>query len=359
MTSRSDVLLSGPRGRRLCLELAMLLDPGVREQAFCLGHELDTGSGTSRVMLTAVSSSGDAESQNGAQHAVPSPEQLAARLGSLACSDLNSELVQAALERSVDSARYWQEPDGEDALAGLPAISAALVPVAEQLLAAPGSEWWGKPRRVEQWAIDWRTPNDATPLPENPRRTLAEWARKARAEEEQAVRERPEDPRANVSGSWWSIPHGLVHTVGQVPAGLSLVEDSLGWEEATVIPVRGTGRTLEIRDAADWISLCRKYPLKVTASRRHDWYRVIGRDGRWVIPDWEQIAGEWDAAHLTVLGYLNGAMRLLQVDDENATVMAGWDPDSTLWLTDVAHESEGGRQTWHRPFQGEPWTRKP
>ncbi|WP_247046081.1 hypothetical protein [Arthrobacter rhizosphaerae] len=354
MGSKTDVLLSGPRGRRLCLELAMLLDPGVREQALGLAYHLDAGTGTSRVMLTAVSS-GEASAQNEAQHAVPSPEQLAARLGSLAFSDLSGDRIQAALERSVDSARYWQEPDGEDVLGLLPAITAALVPVAEQLLTAPGSEWWWQARREEQWAIDWRSPNDPTPLPHDPQLTLQNWVRNVRAEDEQASLERPRDPRANWSGSWWSIPHGLVQTVGQVPAALSLVEDSLGWEEATVIPVRGTGRTLEIRDAADWMLLCRKFPLEVTASRRHDWYRVTGRDGRWVIPDWEQVAGEWDAVHLTVLGYLNGAMRLLQVDDENATVMAGWDPDSTLWLTDVARESEGGRQAWHRSSQGEPW----
>ena len=359
MTPRTDVLLSGPRGRRLCLELAMLLDLGVREHALGLAYQLDAGTGTSRVILTAVSSSDDAAAQIKDQNAVPSSEQLAARLSSLAFSDLSSDLIQAALERSVDTARYWQEPDGEDALTGLPAISSALVPIAEQLLAASASEWWWQPRRAEQWAIDWRSPNDPAPLPTNPQQTLTEWARKEREEDRQASLTRPRDPWANWSGSWWSIPHGLVHTAGLVPAGLSLVEDSLGWEEATVIPVGGTGRTLEIREAADWIALCRKYPLEVTASRRHDWYRVTGRDGRWVIPDWEQVAGEWDAAHLTVLGYLNGAMRLLQVDDDSATVMAGWDPDSTLWLTDVARESEGGREAWRRSFQGEPWTRRP
>ncbi|BCW71333.1 hypothetical protein NicSoilB8_23770 [Arthrobacter sp. NicSoilB8] len=66
------------------------------------------------------------------------------------------------------------------------------------------------------------------PLPNNPRQRLAEWGRKERAGEERAAREFPRDPRANVSGTWWSIPHGLVHTVGQVAAALSLVEDSLG-----------------------------------------------------------------------------------------------------------------------------------
>ena len=81
-----------------------------------------------------------------------------------------------------------------------------------------------------------------------------------RAEEAQAARERPRDPHANWSGTWWSIPHGLVHTVGQIPAGLSLVEDSLGWEQATVISIRGTARTFEIRIPDDWLSLCRAFP---------------------------------------------------------------------------------------------------
>ena len=204
MTPRTDVLLSGPRGRRLCLELAMLLDLGVREHALGLAYQLDAGTGTSRVILTAVSSSDDAAAQIKDQNAVPSSEQLAARLSSLAFSDLSSDLIQAALERSVDTARYWQEPDGEDALTGLPAISSALVPIAEQLLAASASEWWWQPRRAEQWAIDWRSPNDPAPLPTNPQQTLTEWARKEREEDRQASLTRPRDPRANWSGSWWA-----------------------------------------------------------------------------------------------------------------------------------------------------------
>lgn len=354
MTPSMDLLLRGPRGRRLCLELAMQLDPEVKTAAFWLGYELDSGRGTSRVLLNAVSS-GDTATPPSA----PSPEQLAARLASLDFADLNNEQMQAALERSVDTARYWQEPDGEDVLAGLPVITAALSPVAEQLMAAPGIQWCWQPRRVEQWAIDWRSADDPAAIPKNPRQTLTEWARKERAEEVQAARERPSDPSANWSGTWWSIPHGLVHTVGQVPAGLSLIEDSLGWEHASTVPVRGSGRTLEIRTADDWISLCRRFPLEVTASRRHDWFRTTGRQGRWVIPDWEKVSGEWDAAHLTVLGYLNGAMRALQVDAETATVIAGWDPDSTIWLTDVARESDGPRPTWHRASQGDPWTQVP
>jgi hypothetical protein len=330
----------------------MHLDPEVRTAAFWFAYELDSGKGTSRVLLTAVSSGNTA-----AQPPPPSLEWFAARLESLDFSDLDDEKMQEALERSVDSARYWQEPDGEDVLAGIPVIAKALSPVAEQFIAAPGMQWCWQPRQVEQWAVDWRPATDPAPLPKNPGKTLSAWASKERAEEVQAARERPSDPAANYSGEWWSIPHGLVKTVGQLPAGLSLVEDSLGWEHASTVPVRGSGRTLEIRTAEDWIDLCRRFPLEVTASRRHDWFRVTGRHGRWVIPDWERVAGEWDATHLTVLAYLNAAGRPLEVVTGTATVIAGWDPDSTVWLADVAREWVGPRQMWQRDSNRDRWIR--
>lgn len=259
----------------------------------------------------------------------------------------------------MDTARYWQAPDGEDVLAALPPVRAALLPVAEQVLTAPGVQWWDEDRGAEQWAIDWRSADDPAPLPTNLRQALRNWRQNERAEEVQAARDRPSDPHAPWSGWWWSLPRGLLRTVGHVPAALSLVEDSLGWVEATAIPVRGAGRTLEVRTPDDWTALCRRFPLEVTASRRHDWFNTTGRHGRWLIPDWEQVAAEWDAVHLTVFGYLRGAGRALQVDTHTATVIAGWDPGSTLWLKDAAREWEGPRQAWHRADQGHPRIRMP
>ncbi|WP_344097084.1 hypothetical protein [Microbacterium deminutum] len=139
---------------------------------------------------------------------------------------------------------------------------------------------------------------------------------------------------------------------------LELVEDSAGWDAATVIPVRGTGRELEISSRHDWAELCRAYPLAVTASRRHDWFRVTGRDGRWLIPDWPRIAEEWDAVHLTTFAYLCAATTLIAIDAEYATVIGGWAPDSTLWLTDVAREWEGPRQQWVRLSGSDEWIRE-
>jgi hypothetical protein len=265
MTLDGESLLEGPRGRRLCLELAMDREADIRLTVFQLAYDLDSGRGTSRVLLTAAS-----PDDAGTPPAAPSPEEVAAGLAALDLTGLEDSLMQEALERSVDSARYWQEPDGEDVLAALPVIRAALQPVAEQILNAPGVQWWGAGRRVEQWAIDWRSAEDPPPL-KRPHPNLAEWAARVRGEEERAVHELPADPYAPVSGGWWSVPPGPLRTVGRTPAALNLVEDSLGWEVGTTNPVRGAGRTLEIRTPADWTSLCSEFPLDVTASRRHDW----------------------------------------------------------------------------------------
>lgn len=45
----------------------------------------------------------------------------------------------------------------------------------------------------------------------------------------------------------------------------------------------------------------------MTALKRHDWYRTTGRDGSWVIPDWSQVAHDYDGVHLSIAGYLTAA----------------------------------------------------
>lgn len=141
------------------------------------------------------------------------------------------------------------------------------------------------------------------------------------------------------------------------PVRLRLVEDAFGWERALVAPVAvpDDARVVEIGGPAAWADLCREYPLEVTASRRHDWYRATGRgDGRWLQPDWTSVAAEVDAVHVTVAGYLTTAGRAVPVEDGVMTVLAGWDPDATSRLRDVvaigpAHEWRLDRDTheWH------------
>ncbi|MCC3293087.1 hypothetical protein LJ756_00430 [Arthrobacter sp. zg-Y411] len=343
MTFNAEVLLAGPRGRRLCLEVAAELDPDVRNAVFQLGYELDPGRGTSVVMF------GDLSKDAGSRPAA-SADTLAALLGSMDVPDLTEDLILDALQRSVMSARYWQEPDGEDVLAAIPAIRRALQRVAERAVVMEVLR--ADSRTQRQWAIDWRGPDDPAPLGRDPEKTLAKWGRAIRADE-LTWRESRRGPEW--TGDWWSIPLGLTGTVGRIPAGLNLVEDYPGWERATTIPVDGAGRTFEIRSEEDWVLLCRRFPLEVSASRRWVWLRTTGREGRWVIPDWELVAREWDAVHLTVPGYLSCAGRALAVDERTGSVIAGWDPDRTIWLTDVVRETGEPRQYWRRSPNGDGW----
>ena len=74
-------------------------------------------------------------------------------------------------------------------------------------------------------------------------------------------------------------------------------------------------------------------------TRRHDWWRVTGWAGTWLMPDYAAAAADYDAIHLTVGGYLTTAGRALVVNDARC-LLAGWDPDKTYWLADML--TEGG-----------------
>lgn len=337
----AEALLAGPRGRRLCLEYARTVSSDVSEVLFWLAHRADRNPGT---LITI----GTGHDDSAYEEPDPSTADLVARLEPVGSAPIDEAAVHTALCTSVDAAMYWQEPDGSDVVASRPETVAALRPVAELIAASDSARTWDAPRTAEQWAVDWRSPDAAAPLP-TPRTVLATWSDQRPTEETEAHSERPADPRAMLTGTWWSVPVFTLATRGTIVGALDLVEDSLGWEEATLIPVRGAGRTLEIRSPEHWVDLCRAYPLEVTASARHDWYRVSGRAGRWLIPDWSRVAHEWDAVHLSTLAYLRGATTLINIDDEYASVIGGWAPDSTIWLTDVAREWDGPRQHWVRP----------
>ncbi|WP_146007703.1 hypothetical protein [Brachybacterium sp. UMB0905] len=320
-------LLTGPRGRRLLLELAVRLSDAVREALFDLAYAHNPGRDTSCVLVTW----GDVEPRKAA-----SIEELTALLRALPEDPLSPDLVHEALGASVDSAMYWQEPDGEDVVARMPSVQEALAPLAERVSTIA----WTAPAPSVQHLLEWEPPIPAA------RTDLAAWVRSTRDAEQQARRERPQDPAAAWSGSWWSIPLDQPVTYDEVPRALDLIEDELGWEKCTTTPVQGPTEVLEITGAEDWAKLCREHPLEVTASRRHDWYRVTGRDGTWVIPDWEAVSRRWGAVHLTVPGYLTAATTLIDVADGVASVIAGWNPGSTLWLREAPGKPIGPSQHW-------------
>ena len=355
MTADAAALLAGPRGRRLCLEYAMAANPVLWEVMFWLAHDAAPEGST---LLTFSDGDGDGSASAG-EH-IPPDFTVADATALIAATDVHAiddAQVRAALRASVDAAMYWQPPDGRDVVCAMPEIRAALVPLAEALLASPVGATWSAGYADAQWAARWQTGSETALLPTDATALLAAWSQAQREDEARAARDRPRDPRAMWSGAWWSAPSALLSTRRHAADALELVEDDAGLDVATVVLIRGGGgvRALEIASALDWAELCRAFPLEVTASRRHDWFRVTGRDGRWLIPDWPRVALSGDAVHLTTFAYLCAATTLIEIDDEYASVIGGWGPDATLWLTDTARESSEPRQHWVRPEGSGDW----
>lgn len=259
--------------------------------------------------------------------------------------------VYEALADSVTRARYWQEPIEEDQVLASPRLDGVLDPIGEQILSHEATADWeggiGSQQRYVQWS------DSAPPHLVGARQSLTEWHRDVVEKEARALRERPADPRANLSGNWWSTPPRALPSTSPGhdwlgATDLILTEDEEGWERATVWPMRPSGsvRVFEIATAADWVHLVEAAPVDVSRSRLHDWYRATGQVGDWFIPNWLQISDRYDAVHLKVTGYLETAGRFVPVG-RGGTVLAGWNPGTTYWLTDSLAMT-GSATRWER-----------
>jgi hypothetical protein len=335
-----DQLLAGPRGRRLCAAVAALVDERV-----------------TRLLTLAVWSPADAAARSSLLSALAGID--ASTVGQLS----DETALLASLADAVTFAMYWQEPDDTDRLLARDEFRAALAPVAQALTGAPAAAWWSTGIQLDaQHHVGWLYEDRPTaPALHGAADSLRQWRAATLADERKAFR-RPVELTAPNSGWWWSAPLGraqLVSTsraIGSLDAvALLLVEDSLGWTDAQVWPVTPEPgcRVFEITDENAWTSLAERYPLEVTRSRRHDWWRATGHPGPWHIPDWAQMSADFDAVHLTVLGYLATAGRALDLGD-GATLIAGWNPDQTFWLTDVL-STAGSPRSWHRDDGNATW----
>lgn len=358
-------LFAGPRGRRLLLQYALESDRLASEDysdhsfsaaVFRASHLLDPGRGTSRVSLLVGRGQAD----------IPAvaPETVAELLEKVELAPVTPERLRSVLRQVVDTARYWQEPEGEDVLASTEPVRVALRRMADHIVASPHTAWWSTIAQPhDQWHVTWLT-GDPTPPWQPAAATVATWRQETKDLEQRARTHRPDDVTANWSGEWWTIPpatlpHSTRLDFDESPVGLWYVEDSFGPDRAlaTRLSLPVGVRVLEITSAADWATLCEKYPADVTWEKRHDWYRTTGRDGQWVMPDWTEIATEYQGVHLTVAAYLEAAGAAIPVSDNAASVVAGWNPDQTWWFIDPRSVGESiefelvtvqGEQRWVR-----------
>lgn len=319
------------------------------------------------------------------------PADVAEKLGHITPAALTQTDLEQGMAEVIGQAMYWQPPDGGDILAGTPEVRRALVPFAHSIIDTGLLDAWSGPLDPDkQWTLAWTDSDHRGDLPEvfsaNPHdpadlarisrddlsspideasevvlpQNLDDWLARVLTSETSYRHDFAKNPYEDMSGGWWSTPPNALWKSTScwpegTPIGLDLVEDDFGLERARAcrLQTRPGVQVYEILTPEDWAELCRKYPLDVTAQRRNVWFETTGRKGRWVIPDWARVAEEFDGVHVSLAGYLRTAGSVVEVgdhtlveaspslptigntDDMIASLMGGWNPDTTYWLSDV------------------------
>ena len=285
MENAADDLLAGPRGRRLCLEFVNFMggpasdesDP-IGEALFWGARERDVGASTG-VRYAILSNDESAGGNEGSIPSAPPVEEIARILEADSLTVPTEAALAECLGAAVESARYWQEPDGYDMLAAEPALRPQLLRIARAIVDSAPAAWWSHAIEMDdQWVVTFDGGLDAPSA--TARQVLDDW-RDAAEREESDWRSYHLGPGAQMSGSGWSTPPGLL--------------------------------------------------VKTTGSR--------GEHGPMGL--------------LTVAGYLNAAGWAIPVDDEQASVLGGWDPDETVWLRDGAADPRRSSQAWTCDDEGE------
>ena len=368
---RALALLAGPRGQALCaaaigLDAARLMNSAGEPTVAAVQKAVDlSSSGRNRLGPRPAP----------APHLGPSRRLSATEVvsGCLSTVDLvalagcqDEGLFVSLLADIVNDWAFF--PDQVDAVDVLSDHAEALVPVATALVGAPASSWWWQAadRGAQRWVGFCGMAGP--PLLGRTAEALAKWAQEPAANEDDASSWGPD-----ASGEWWTAPlgEGLVSTsraLGDLPATeLALYDDyppDSDVVEVWELSVDSEARVYEVDGPASWCELVEAYPREVTHSRRNDWRRWTGVEGRWLVPDWARAASDWDGVHLTVAGYLASAYRALLVGNAG-TCLAGWAPGVTVWLGDalsrpmlMARWDQGlGREIWS--YQSYPWLVSP
>jgi hypothetical protein len=266
------------------------------------------------------------------------------------------------LAYAVDCARYWQPPDDDDIMFVRPEVVELLLPIARAVLASPHTQWWAEPvdlvnQRIVQ-KYDRTDDPEVTPLHIRQFEDgLEQWRAHTLDYEATFVEYLKADPDRQIGGEWWSIPaaNGVYDTsrardvLGAIE--LMLVEDNPGSSIAHVWPVsvHGTPRVYKITSPADWAYLVDTYPLAVPASRRHVWHETTGEYRDWFIPDWSKVVIDYDAVHLSMIGYLTTpGVTIPLTRNSGATVLAGWNPDTTFWLNNCFITVDDNMTEWQQ-----------
>ena len=332
-THPTETLIAGPRGRRFLLEYALASESTyrpVRDEGsfgFAVAHAAHALTPRKRRGMTFVGS--NARESKIVDMTVG---EVAARLNHVELHASHAS-IRLALALATDRGKYWEHPDGEDLLAATPELHRALRRVAVYITASGLTSWWYTPiAKGRQQVVTWN--GVFPPLPRENRSIVPQVNAMQRG------LDFPSTPRP-VPSSTRSLADGS-------PAGLWFVEDNLGQTraESTGLIAPDEAQVFEITSSADWAELCVRYPLEVTQTGGAGASRSVVRDAanRVLVPDWLRVADQYQGVHLQVGAYL--AASALPIDTGSAlSIMTGWDPDETIWLSPEVSYS-GERTQW-------------
>lgn len=328
MSPLAEQLMAGPRGRALCVFAGLPFSAWRLLWDLELDPLTDTGGPWYTAASDRVLTDTQAQFVRALAVALAEPEVI------------DSTAVRRALEHTVDNAVYWQDPRDEELVGSIPLLASDLREIARRIAALPETRWWTAPMSEHQYEVRFLPFNEVGALDSDLR---------AAAILADAFRPRRPSERPGYMSGWWSMPPvGLVRTCPSPdgePSGLVLVEDGFGQQRAAVHPVTSSrSRVFEIDSGEAWARLCRRHQLDVTNDRSSDWRITTGlADTRWVMPDWRSVAAEYDAVHLQVGAYLAASGTAIEVEPGVHSVIAGWAPGDTFWLTDVVEVEPRGR----------------
>jgi hypothetical protein len=96
--------------------------------------------------------------------------------------------------------------------------------------------------------------------------------------------------------------------------------------------VNPKARICEIQSAGDWVNLVELFPRSHPGNS--EWDHFTGCAGPWYVPEWAAVRQYYDAVHVTFGAFLTAAYRALPLSGiEGKTILVGWNPDETLWLS--------------------------
>lgn len=266
------------------------------------------------------------------------------------------------LAEVAEAASYWGgAPAGADPLDD-PVLQAAIRAMAARLARAEACRWWwsGIDRSAQEY-VQLAPRDEPAPVLGQAADMLRNVGLQDDEREKNNKRYLRRQAGKGPHDQWWTYPFpGAISTtrrVGRLGAMLLAgQEDGFGDTAAVVWPlaVADTARVFEVDSPAAWQALVSAYSRPATASYRHTW-AWTGWNGHWLAPRWSAVARDWDGVHLTVAGYLSTAACPLPVGTAR-TMLAGWNPDQTYWLTDVL--THVGQATAWRNIDGDPlgWT---